>query len=102
MELATSDASEDDLDDLATTLHSMLAVGDDAPYPDLPDSAIACEFYEQESRRRRVTSRPIVKITVAVDPGSIDPEEVADAVVTSFTDGSLHQAMPNFPAVPLF
>ena len=98
MELGNSDVGDEDLNDLATSLHTMLAVGDDAPYPDLPDSAIKAEFYQQESRRRR-SGRPIVKITIQVDAGSIDVEDVANAVVTSFSDGSLHAAMPNFPAV---
>ena len=95
MELDSNTIGKEDAAALKTAMHGLLLKS----HPELAPDDVAVDVYKQVENRRRVSDRPVIRITVIKrDDPSLDTHAIADSVVTSFEDGSIHDELPSFPA----
>ena len=81
-------------DDL-TTLQRVLLRLLQKSYPSLVSDDLAVDLYTQKQSRRRESDRPVIRISVIKHEHlTTDTHTVANAIVTSFEDGSIHDEIP--------
>ena len=93
MELESDAIGTDDLMALQAAITTLLQ----RLYPSLVKDDVAVDLYT-DKRRRVSVSRVVVRISIIKRKDSgLDTNIVADSVVTSFEDGSIHDELPSFP-----
>ena len=61
---------------------------------------VLVEFYTADTRRRLMSGRPIIRITILARAGAeVDTTAVSASVVASFHDGTLRERIPDFLVV---